>query len=343
MPRYIIKSDPITVEYGFDDCLINICEVFLSVFDSRLEYDENASEEVNSAAEKSLFIKDGDCCYFSLTTSPIGIGLRVNKDTMKVYLKRYGVPDDHIKFIFNRKHIVEMPLTQDSIKTSTEELADSNISLEAKGKKSSYCVFCKLKKELKLCSRCHVASYCGKDCQVEDWPVHKFFCSSLPFPKIDVVAGKKTVRAVYLPELSEEPVLINLPIKMESFDDEGELEFFETPDLEKFLSNGRKDYGNGRNFLQHNPLKKSRVIANGIEFWFRDYFRGDGSQLNQCVQKITKNQNLFEWKGPMVVTKFMGTNYEGDYLDLEEYDFVDIIDFFKISDDKISSFKASKY
>lgn len=32
------------------------------------------------------------------------------------------------------------------------------------------------KKKLSKCSRCHAISYCGKECQVEDWPRHRYNC-----------------------------------------------------------------------------------------------------------------------------------------------------------------------
>jgi len=57
-------------------------------------------------AKSSLNIKDGGGCYLFLTTRPFEKGLTVNEDTMRVYLKRYGVPDDHIRSIFKREPIV---------------------------------------------------------------------------------------------------------------------------------------------------------------------------------------------------------------------------------------------
>ncbi len=330
MPSYEIKGDPISVVYGYDDCLINVCEVFLSVFDSRLKWDENSSEEVNSAAESCLFIKDGGGCYFSLTTSPIGIGLKVNMGTMRVYLKRYGVPEDHIRSLFKREPIVEEPQSSDTSedivndKVLAEGVASLNINTKKSGGNSKqHCVSCKLKYGSKKCSKCKEACYCERECQVRDWPVHKFFCGSLPFPKPIGENRGKTVKAVYLPELSGDPVLINLPIIKDFIEEDGKKVWFEKPDLEKFLGEG--DYG--RNLMPLNPLKKQRAIADTIEFKWRDNFSADGSKPNQCIKKITQNRNYFDWRGPMVVTRYRGKGPEGDYLDLEEYDFLDIIDY----------------
>jgi hypothetical protein len=67
MPRFIIESDVIRVAYGFDE----VSEIFLSVYDKRLEWQENASEEVNKIAE-SLGSEDGSGGYFDLHTGLIG-------------------------------------------------------------------------------------------------------------------------------------------------------------------------------------------------------------------------------------------------------------------------------
>jgi hypothetical protein len=330
MPQYEIKDGPISVAYGYDNCLENICEVFMYVVDSRLEWDENSSEEVNSAAESLLYSKDGGGCYFSLTTSPIGIGLKVNKHTMGVYLKRYGVPEDHIRSIFKREPIVEKSKTLKSTETSIQDnlLLDELERLDLNTKNSDgnsnyFCIFCKVNIGSKKCSRCKVACYCDKNCQINDWPVHKFFCGSLPFPKPAARKSGKTVRAVYLPELSGDPVLINLPIINDFIEDGYEEVWFERPELENYLGEGIY----GRNWMPLNPLKKTRKIADTIEFKYRENFLHDGSKLNQCVQKITQNRSFYDWKGPIIVTRYRGKGAEGDYLDLEEHDFLDIIDY----------------
>lgn len=282
MPRYEIKGDPISIAYGYDDCLVNTCGVFLSVFDSRLEWEENASAQVKSVAESLPYGMDGGGCYFSLTTSPFGIGLKVNKDTMRVYLKRFGVPEDQIKSILRREPIVETP------EASELEKLFASVNINEQQASKPICVHCKVSNGSKKCSRCKVACYCSRDCQVKDWPVHKFFCGSLPFPRPVVKTSGKTVRAVYLPELTGDPVLINLPIINKYLASENS--WFESAILEDFLG---KDHGYGRNWMPINPLKPSRVIADTIEFRYRDEFGSDGSKLNECIQKITQNCSFF--------------------------------------------------
>jgi hypothetical protein len=94
--RYEIEGSPISVAYGED----HVSGIFFSVFDSRLEYSETASKEVNDVAE-SIGVKDGGGSYFDLHTGDVGFGRKVSKETMRVYFTRYGVPADHIKSLLS--------------------------------------------------------------------------------------------------------------------------------------------------------------------------------------------------------------------------------------------------
>lgn len=63
MPRFKIEGDPIHVAYGVDEEIG--AGVFLSVFDRRLEWNEEANDEVNKVTE-SIGVKDGGGSYFDL-------------------------------------------------------------------------------------------------------------------------------------------------------------------------------------------------------------------------------------------------------------------------------------
>ncbi len=41
----------------------------------------------------------------------------------------------------------------------------------------SKCGKCKIPAEL-ACARCNTVNYCSRDCQVRDWPTHRFMCIS---------------------------------------------------------------------------------------------------------------------------------------------------------------------
>ena len=44
------------------------------------------------------------------------------------------------------------------------------------GKRKPGCVVCGGAVAKHRCSRCHSERYCGRDCQVKHWPVHKSKC-----------------------------------------------------------------------------------------------------------------------------------------------------------------------
>lgn len=87
-------GSPFHIAYGFD----KVEGVFLSVYDDRLGYDPNASDEINNVfAESPRYgLESGEGCYLDLYTGDIGIGIKTSWPVMCEYLKRYGVPGDRI-------------------------------------------------------------------------------------------------------------------------------------------------------------------------------------------------------------------------------------------------------
>jgi len=56
-----------------------------------------------------------------------------------------------------------------------KELSDMNIDSHCK--KRGTCLYClQVVKGSKRCDRCETALYCGRECQVKHWPVHKNCC-----------------------------------------------------------------------------------------------------------------------------------------------------------------------
>ena len=54
----------------------------------------------------------------------------------------------------------------------------SNINIDSRSeKKRGTCLYClQVVKGSMRCSRCETALYCGRECQVKHWPVHKNSC-----------------------------------------------------------------------------------------------------------------------------------------------------------------------
>ncbi|KAJ7114794.1 hypothetical protein C8R44DRAFT_984196 [Mycena epipterygia] len=78
MTRYTMQHGDITVKYGSDDVL----GVFFDI------------NEVASAAATGSY-GDGGGVYLALTTG-MGIGKKVTKATMVEFMRRYGVPANHL-------------------------------------------------------------------------------------------------------------------------------------------------------------------------------------------------------------------------------------------------------
>jgi hypothetical protein len=57
----------------------------------------------------------------------------------------------------------------------------------------------------------------------------------------------------------------------------------------------------GRDILVHRPTHMEHTL----QFYYRDTFQFDGSELNECVGKITdgKAAQAHAWAGPMLVMK----------------------------------------
>ena len=64
MVRYEFDDGPIKIAYGSDDITSGL---FLSVYDQRLEWQQDATDEVNGVSE-GIGDGDGGGCYLSLCT-----------------------------------------------------------------------------------------------------------------------------------------------------------------------------------------------------------------------------------------------------------------------------------
>ena len=337
MTRYEIEGSPISVAYGTD----HVHGVFLSVFDNRLMYDKEASQAVNEVCN-NIGVKDGGGSYFDLHTGESGFGQKVNEATMRVYLARYGVPDDKIKKLFAKictKCAVCKKLTSSVITCScilqikeyrckecqTRDCPEfhklvsalsNTLDIKDKGLTASTCLSCG-KYSTATCAKCHCTYYCSKSCQRADWPVHKFICSSLPFPP---KVKPESVYGFYFPETGDKPVLIEIPIEESYDEDDG---YYKSIMLSEFLNDKATSH------MQRNNVK-NKLLNDTLEFCYRDSFLTDGSVTNKIIETITNNQNPLNWRGPVVVYKVKGHDLweRYSYIDVELQDFADVIDFY---------------
>jgi hypothetical protein len=343
MPRFETEGDPICIAYGVDEQIS--CGVFLSVYDRRLEWQENASKEVNHIAE-SIGVGDGGGSYFDLHTGQRGFGAKVSCDTMRVYLKRYGVESKRIEELFKWKYgkmidstcsvcykedtkkcgkcgkffycgkecqIKDWPqhkLICNSINKPIEDLVSTK-------KAQAKCVVC-FKLTNLSCSKCGL-NFCGKSCQDQEWSKHKHFCDSLPVSIKN--SNNESVWAFLFPENSEKVIQIQVPIIIEYFEEE----LLSLPQLNEFIGScGASSY------MPRNPYNKDRLISDMLLIHYRDTFLIDGSKSNLCIKVLTQGRNPHDWRGPVVVMKAKGTNiYESnDYIDIKVEDFLNIVDYF---------------
>ncbi|KAG4080650.1 hypothetical protein HA402_013180 [Bradysia odoriphaga] len=94
MVKYTIDGSPINVAYGYDDAT----GVFLTVYDNRLKFNADESAELNTAFSNCKLpgVESGEGAYLQLYTGATGCGIKTSWAVMSEYLKRYGVPRDHI-------------------------------------------------------------------------------------------------------------------------------------------------------------------------------------------------------------------------------------------------------
>lgn len=115
MVRFEIKQDNINIAYGYDE----FTGLFLSIFDKRLEWSENNTNEVNDICNR--IFSDGGGCYLSLYTSEIGIGYKVSVKTIISFMEKYNI---NLENFLKDKKINKMNYILDEI----DKISNNNIS-----------------------------------------------------------------------------------------------------------------------------------------------------------------------------------------------------------------------
>ena len=275
--------------------------IFLSVSDSRLEDDENASPEVNDVTLK-VGVGDGGGSYFDLHTGTHGFGQKVSEETILVYLKRFGITDEQINKMF-------IDATPNIYKYRPKPVTDH----------CEKCFVCQTA-TTKTCAKCKTTYSCGSDCQKRNWPAHKTLCGLVPFEQAPQ-DGQRRVRAIFFPEDQEKPQVVYVPLKHVE-DEDGSYDSLET---DSWIS-GLHDFSR----MCINPFKGNAWLKNSLRITFRDTFLKDGSKSNKSISKMTENKQAHDWRGPSLVAKFDGVYFDdpNTYLDIEAEDLSDIRDFF---------------
>ena len=276
----------------------------------------------------SIGIGDGAGSYFDLHTGQKGLGKKVSKETIQVYLSRYGVDKERIDELLrcsSEKSIDSICSERESKVKDCEHIeliCKSVLNMESLVSKEilGNCVACS-KDTKNSCGKCD-SSFCGSECQKKMWRQHKVFCDALPYPTLPL--AEKTVYAFLLPQNGQMVILIQVSIEL-VFDEYRQV-YLDKPKLEPFLG----DY-NGRSFMPRNLYNKKRIMNDMLIFNYNDNFFNDGFKINEVVQEITNGLCPYDWRGPIVVIKAEGqiTNEPfKNYLDISLKDFPNIIDFF---------------
>mmetsp|Transcript_12758 Transcript_12758/g.18764 ORF Transcript_12758/g.18764 Transcript_12758/m.18764 type:complete len:319 (+) Transcript_12758:309-1265(+) len=248
MRRYEIKNGPISIIYGHEPST----GVFLSVVDSRLKYDSEAADEVNKVSRCAVGIEGS---YLDLYTGRRGIGLQVDDTTMACFLERYGV---------TRLSISALPLSI--------QHEDSLLSLPN-------CALCHFT-ATKHCKGCQEVTYCSRECQSQDWLVHKIFCQieeDCPNDLGNNNANQRFVQALLLPESGDDPRFVYLPLTPDEEDVDCR-EFI--PDDENSSSSR---YRSDKYSKKLNPKWDYQIIYKDD-----DYDRKNHQHVNASVDRIQK-------------------------------------------------------
>ena len=310
MPRFVIPGDPIEVAYGYEDDP-GLANVFLSVYDKRLMYDGTAAKEVNEVTRK-VGPGTGSGSYFELRTGRFGFGTQVDDQTMAVYLKRFGVPQEQIE---------SLPL----------RVPKPHVASGLARARAGACPMCQ-KAATKKCGKCGSRAYCSDTCQREEWKIHKIFCALHPFP---CKPAGRYVTAMLLPEKEKQPRIVHVELETHQ-DEDGDT--YVMPCVRPFLGEAFS------RSLQSDllPGYPMRHLTQPIHVAHRDAFLIDGSAENSCVANLfgalyngeslgASHASL--WCGPLVAFKSMPTPTIGpmdpEFVDLEMADLHDVLEFLR--------------
>jgi hypothetical protein len=208
--------------------------------------------------------------------------------------------------------------------------------------KTNSCTTCN-KTSTNRYSKCKIAGYCCRECQVADWPSHKFFCDSLPFPfeeptrhrnqftidslflnpgALDIDPSLKSITGILLPPDSLTPKIVEIPLKDWHYEED----FCRVPDIELFVGEGFSN-----NSMQTNPFTKKKLSD---ILWFA--YAKHSPEPNRIIEKINKGQSM--WRGPVLINKMEGHDiWLEQYADVNMSDLKNVVDFFRYNRNQATS------
>ena len=155
------------------------------------------------------------------------------------------------------------------------------------------CVICNASPAFR-CHRCASAFYCGKDCQRDDWKLHKRLCSKTS--SFFATRPSPEHRAcIFIPETRTELEWIWANTKIVPDDDCP----WRQAQIKPWL--GGECIHVGRTLIPLNP-RRDRLLDHTVNISHREEFLTDGSGTNKCLLELAGTVP-HTWKGPMVLVR----------------------------------------
>lgn len=106
--------------------------------------------------------------------------------------------------VFKRTNAAPFAPRKIPYKSTTIRIPKNDELLAREPRSSLLCTVCPQPGHL-ICSGCHVMRYCSGECQREDRPTHKFFCTSFDQFTDDKRPSPQHIRAILFPENKKKP------------------------------------------------------------------------------------------------------------------------------------------
>lgn len=171
----------------------------------------------------------------------------------------------------------------------------------------------------KACSVCKNSFYCSHECQKADWKTHRMLCGTFKDFADTYRPTPDHKRSICFPEDGDGPKFIWLETYPE--------ETWRLPDLDSFHIT-IEDTARRRipsTFVSEIDQEHSTWI------YFRDSFHHDGLKINRSINNLTSGKPSVIWKGPVVVYRQQGLEYDPDvyiYRDMDTTDLRLLVEFF---------------